>query len=91
MTLRLKQCVLMIEQHRSEVGTDGLSDMQTRRERITELLERTGYPLTAEDICRELDIKDRAIVYEDISHISKSIKNEEKELLVRPARIYHNR
>ncbi len=60
--------------------------MPTRRERIAELLERTEYPLTAEDICRELDIKDRSIVYEDIDHISKSVKHEQKELLVQPAR-----
>ncbi|MFW9956327.1 MAG: transcriptional regulator [Candidatus Thorarchaeota archaeon] len=60
--------------------------MPTRRERIAEILERTEYPLTAEDICRELDIKDRSIVYEDLTHISKSIKHESKELLVQPPR-----
>jgi predicted Zn-ribbon and HTH transcriptional regulator len=60
--------------------------MTTRRERITQILEETEYPLTAEDICRELDIKDRSIVYEDINHISKSVKNQGKELLVQPAR-----
>ncbi|MDF1539206.1 MAG: transcriptional regulator [Candidatus Thorarchaeota archaeon] len=60
--------------------------MPTRREKITEMLERTEYPLTADDICRDLDIKDKSIVYEDINHISKSIKNMSKELLVQPAR-----
>ncbi|MFW9918528.1 MAG: transcriptional regulator [Candidatus Thorarchaeota archaeon] len=60
--------------------------MQTRRERITELLEDTEYPLTAEDICQALDIKQRSIVYEDIEHIAKSIKHQRKELLIKPAR-----
>jgi predicted Zn-ribbon and HTH transcriptional regulator len=59
--------------------------MQTRRERIAELLEGTEFPLTAEEICETLDIKKRSIVYEDIDHISKSVKRKEKELLVRPA------
>ncbi|MHA1948532.1 MAG: transcriptional regulator [Candidatus Thorarchaeota archaeon] len=60
-------------------------DMQTRRERITELLEDTEFPLTAEEICEMLDIKNRSIVYEDIDHISKSVKRKERELLIRPA------
>jgi len=59
--------------------------MPTRRETIAELLERTEYPLTAEEICEKLDIKKRSIVYEDINHISKSVKSENKELLIRPA------
>ncbi|MFW9770021.1 MAG: HTH domain-containing protein [Candidatus Thorarchaeota archaeon] len=59
--------------------------MQTRRERITELLEKAEFPLTAEDICDQLDIKSRSIVYEDIDHISKSVKRRKQELLVRPA------
>jgi predicted Zn-ribbon and HTH transcriptional regulator len=59
--------------------------MSTRREIIAELLERTEHPLTAEEICEELDIKKRSIVYEDIDHISKSVKRENKELLIRPA------
>ena len=59
--------------------------MPTRREMIAELLERTEYPLTAEEICEQLDIKKRSIVYEDIDHISKSVKRENKELLIRPA------
>ena len=42
--------------------------------------------MTAEDICEELDIKKRSIVYEDIDHISKSVKRENKELLISPAR-----
>ena len=59
--------------------------MQTRRERITELLESTAFPMTAEEICERLDIKSRSIVYEDIDHVSKSVKRREKELLIRPA------
>jgi predicted Zn-ribbon and HTH transcriptional regulator len=59
--------------------------MPTRRETIAELLERTEHPMTAEEICEELDIKKRSIVYEDIDHISKSVKRENKELLIRPA------
>ncbi len=60
-------------------------EMQTRRERITELLESTAFPMTAEEICERLDIKSRSIVYEDIDHVSKSVKRREKELLIRPA------
>jgi predicted Zn-ribbon and HTH transcriptional regulator len=59
--------------------------MPTRRETIVELLERTEYPLSAEEICERLDIKKRSIVYEDLDHIAKSVKRENKELLIRPA------
>jgi predicted Zn-ribbon and HTH transcriptional regulator len=59
--------------------------MQTRRERIAELLEQTDVPLTAQDICSILDIKSRSTVYEDIEHISISVKNKGKQLLIRPA------
>ena len=58
--------------------------MPTRRETIAELLERAEHPMTAEEICEILDIKKRSIVYEDIDHISKSVKREDKELLIRP-------
>ena len=59
--------------------------MPTRRETIAELLERSEHPVTVEEICEELDIKKRSIVYEDIDHIAKSVKRENKELLIRPA------
>ncbi len=59
--------------------------MQTRRESIANLLEQTEQPLTAEEICEQLDIKKRSIVYEDLDHIAKSIKRRNKELLIRPA------
>ena len=59
--------------------------MPTRRETIAELLERTEHPLTAEEICERLDIKKRSIVYEDLDHIAKSVRRENKELLIRPA------
>jgi predicted Zn-ribbon and HTH transcriptional regulator len=59
--------------------------MPTRRETIAELLERSEHPMTAEEICERLDIKKRSIVYEDIDHISKSVKRQNKELLIRPA------
>ena len=60
-------------------------EMLTRRERITELLEQTDIPLTDQDICNLLDIKNRATVYEDIEHIAITVKNRGKELLIRPA------
>ncbi len=84
LTLRLKHVVQKTEH--LMVGINELILMQTRRERIVELLESVDYPLTAEDICQELDIKQRSVVYEDIDHISKSLKNVGKSLLVRPAR-----
>jgi predicted Zn-ribbon and HTH transcriptional regulator len=59
--------------------------MPTRREIIAELLESTEYPLSVEEICERLDIKKRSIVYEDLDHISKSVKQRNKELLIRPA------
>jgi len=64
---------------------EGTDEMQTRRERITELLENTQFPVTAEEICQHLDIKSRSIVYEDIDHISKSVKRRNQELVIRPA------
>ena len=62
-----------------------MSIMSTRREKIADLLEETEYPMTAEEICENLDIKSKSIVYEDIDHISKSVKRKNKELLIRPA------
>ncbi|MHA2141840.1 MAG: transcriptional regulator [Candidatus Thorarchaeota archaeon] len=59
--------------------------MKTRRERIAELLMETEIPLTAQDICNALDIKSRSIVYEDVEHISISVKNKGLQLLIRPA------
>jgi predicted Zn-ribbon and HTH transcriptional regulator len=59
--------------------------MPTRRETITELLEQTEHPLTAQDICDALDIKSRRVVYEDLEHIAKSVRRRKKQLLIRPA------
>ncbi|MHA2378808.1 MAG: transcriptional regulator [Candidatus Thorarchaeota archaeon] len=60
-------------------------DMSTRRQRIAELLENAEHPLTAQDVCDMLDIKSRSTVYEDIEHISRSVKNKGKQVLIRPA------
>ncbi|MHA1903587.1 MAG: transcriptional regulator [Candidatus Thorarchaeota archaeon] len=59
--------------------------MTTRRESIALLLEETEHPLSAQEICNILDIKNRSIVQEDLEHIAKSLKNRGKELLMRPA------
>jgi hypothetical protein len=59
--------------------------MSTRREAIEELLQNTDVPLTAKDICDSLDISAKSIVYEDIEHISKTVRAKGKELLVNPA------
>ena len=59
--------------------------MKTRRERIEETLGQTETPLTAQNLCDMLDIKSRSLVYEDIEHITKSIRNKDKELLMSPA------
>ncbi|MFX1266289.1 MAG: transcriptional regulator [Promethearchaeota archaeon] len=59
--------------------------MSTRRQRIAELLENSEHPLTAQDICDTLDIKSRSIVYEDIEHISRSVRSRGKKVLIRPA------
>ncbi len=60
--------------------------MPTRREAIAELLERTSYPMNIDDICQALDIRQRSGVHEDLEHIARSLKAQEKELLVQPAR-----
>ncbi|MHA1930884.1 MAG: transcriptional regulator [Candidatus Thorarchaeota archaeon] len=59
--------------------------MKTRRERIEEMLSQTESPLSAQNLCDMLDIKSRSLVYEDIEHITKSIRNKGKELLMSPA------
>ncbi|MFX0108779.1 MAG: transcriptional regulator [Candidatus Hodarchaeota archaeon] len=59
--------------------------MPTRRQTIAELLENSDDPLTAQDICALLDLKSRSVVYEDIEHLSKSVRNQGKRLLIRPA------
>lgn len=92
LSLSLTECILITRMNEILFSPKYISepckqqeDMQTRRERITELLEGTEYPVTAEEICERLDIKKRSIVYEDIDHISKSVKRRGKELLIRPA------
>ncbi|MFW9944709.1 MAG: transcriptional regulator [Candidatus Sifarchaeia archaeon] len=60
-------------------------EMSTRRQRIAELLEDAEHPLTAQDVCDTFDIKSRSIVYEDLEHISRSVKREGKQVLIRPA------
>ncbi|MFW9800913.1 MAG: transcriptional regulator [Candidatus Thorarchaeota archaeon] len=59
--------------------------MSTRRETISELLEEAENPMTAQEICNMLGIKNRALVYEDIEHISLSVKNRGKQLIIQPA------
>ena len=59
--------------------------MKTRRERISETLQETVSPLTAQDLCTMLDIKSRSLVNEDLEHIAKSLRNQGKELLIQPA------
>jgi predicted Zn-ribbon and HTH transcriptional regulator len=60
--------------------------MPTRREEIAQHLEDAEYPLTAQDLCDILDLKKRAIIYEDIDHIARSVKNQGKQVMVSPAR-----
>ena len=86
MTLRFVQTVQNIVQPKVyHVPNCETMLVPTRRETIAELLERADHPLTAQEICEMLDIKKRSIVYEDIDHISKSVKRENKELLIRPS------
>jgi predicted Zn-ribbon and HTH transcriptional regulator len=59
--------------------------MLTRREEIKELLESTEQPMTAQEICDILDLDKRSIVYEDIDHIARSVRNQGKEVIVKPA------
>ena len=62
-----------------------IESMLTRREQIAEFLEEAEVPLTAQDLCERLDIKKRSIIYEDIDHIARSVKNEGKEVIIRRA------
>jgi len=59
--------------------------MLTRREEIAKYLEETEFPLTAQDLCERLGLKKRSIIYEDIDHIARSVRNKGKEVIVRPA------
>ncbi|MBN2230590.1 MAG: transcriptional regulator [Candidatus Thorarchaeota archaeon] len=59
--------------------------MLTRREEITRLLDSATVPLTAQEICEILEIKKRSIVYDDIDHIARSVRNQGKEVVVKPA------
>jgi predicted Zn-ribbon and HTH transcriptional regulator len=59
--------------------------MLTKREEIARLLESTEQPMTAQEICDILDLKKRSIVYEDINHIARSVRNQGKEVIVKPA------
>ncbi|MBD3407660.1 MAG: transcriptional regulator [Candidatus Lokiarchaeota archaeon] len=57
--------------------------MQTRRQRITELLEEIEHPLTVTEICQILEIPQRSLVTEDLKHIAKSVQNDGKQLVAR--------
>ncbi|MFO7835825.1 MAG: transcriptional regulator [Candidatus Thorarchaeota archaeon] len=59
--------------------------MPTRRQRIAGLLEEIDQPLTASDIRDILELESLSRIYEDLTHIAKSVQNEGKELLMRPA------
>jgi predicted Zn-ribbon and HTH transcriptional regulator len=59
--------------------------MLTRREEIVRLLESAEQPMTAQEICDALDLNKRSIVYEDINHITRSVRNQGKEVIVKPA------
>jgi len=59
--------------------------MLTRREEIARLLESAEQPMTAQDICDILDLEKRSIVYDDIDHIARSVRNQGKEVVVKPA------
>ncbi len=60
--------------------------MLTRREEIAKRLEEAEYPLTAQDLCEILGLKKRSIIYEDIDHIARSVRNQGKQVIVSPAR-----
>ena len=60
--------------------------MPTRREEIARHLEEADYPLTAQDLCDILGLKKRSIIYEDIDHIARSVKNQGKQVIISPAR-----
>lgn len=92
--LRFKQRVQKVEQqklyheagrYRSRIDT-GNQDMSTRRESIEKLLEDTEVPLTARDICERLGITGTSEIFDDIEHISQTIRIRGKEILIRPAR-----
>ncbi len=59
--------------------------MSTRREKIRDILEEAEHPLTAQDLCDILGLKNRSLIYEDIEHIAQSVKADGLELLLRPA------
>ncbi len=72
--------------YRKSIDSTHHSDhMPTRRERIVEILENTDDAVTAEDLCQMLDVRSRSIIYEDLDHISRSVKSRNMQLLVRPA------
>ena len=60
--------------------------MPTRREEIAKHLEDAEYPLTAQDICDMMGLKKRSLIYEDIDHIARSVRNQGKQVIVSPAR-----
>lgn len=59
--------------------------MLTTRQRIAKLLEEIDQPLTAIDIRDILELESISNIYEDLTHIAKSVQNEGKQLLMRPA------
>jgi len=59
--------------------------MLTRREEIISLLESTDQPMTAQEICDILDLRKRSIIYEDLDHIARTVRNQGKEVIVKPA------
>ncbi|MGV9169299.1 MAG: transcriptional regulator, partial [Promethearchaeia archaeon] len=66
-------------------GRTGVDLMLTRRQRITKLLDEIDQPLTAIDIREILELESISKISEDLTHIAKSVQNEGKQLLMRPA------
>ena len=65
----------------------GMSEVEweTARERMIKLLLEAEYPLSAKEIARELGIDSERTVYEELKHVSKSIRRMGLKLYVEPA------
>ena len=55
---------------------------KTRREKIIELLKQSKYPMEVDRIAELLDILNKNIIYEDLSHINKSLNNSSFKLYI---------
>jgi len=60
-----------------------VGEWDTRRERIIRILSG-GEPVSLDDLCQELEVLDRRVILEDLTHIAQSLRKSGRTLVMAP-------